>query len=219
MSNQQELKLQMEALGQWFHRIDLGNGLVTPGLESDLTSTKFEVIKPYITENLRNKTVLDIGCNAGAISIEFARQGSRVTGIDIRDMYVNQARWVASVLQLDIRYATVPVYQIDSLGEFDIIVFFGMLYHLRYPMVALDLLKKICKGQLFIETAITNSDQIIMKWANPHPGQRPLDQEADYNWWFPSPNAVMTMLDAAGFKNITLITSNGDRAYFSATAQ
>ena len=62
-------------------------------------------------------------------------------GIDFDDDYLAQARFAAEVAGLDIEFRKLSVYDVGALGErFDLVLFMGVLYHLRHPLLALDLI-------------------------------------------------------------------------------
>ena len=83
--------------------------------------------------DLTGKTVLDIGCNGGFYSIEMKRRGAeRVLGIDHDEQYLEQARFAGEVLELDIEFRKMSVYELPQLREkFDVVLFMGVFYHLR----------------------------------------------------------------------------------------
>ena len=105
---------------------------------------QWEHLQPCLPTDLTGKSVLDIGCNGGFYSLELKKRGaSRVLAIDLDMRYLKQARFAAEVHGLDIEFRWMSVYDVGSLGEkFDIVLFMGVLYHLRYPLLALDLLAK-----------------------------------------------------------------------------
>jgi tRNA (mo5U34)-methyltransferase len=108
----------------------------------DYPNVKFQRFAQALPQDLSGKTVLDIGCNAGFYSIEMKRRGAaRVVGIDSDERYLAQARFAADVLGAEIEFQNRSVYEVAGLRErFDIVIFMGVLYHLRHPLLALDLL-------------------------------------------------------------------------------
>src|SRR5205823_8623954 len=107
----------------------------------DYPNIKWRRFAHAIPEDLHGKSVLDIGCNAGFYSIEMKRRGAdRVLGIDSDEAYLSQARFAADVNELEIEFRQLSVYDVAQLGEkFDVVLFMGVLYHLRHPLLALDL--------------------------------------------------------------------------------
>ena len=104
------------------------------------------------------KRVLDIGCNAGFYSLEMKRRGaSHVLGIDTDERYLRQARFAAEVCELDIEFRRMAVWDVGTLGEqFDLVLFMGVFYHLRHPLLALDLLRQYAAKDLFVFQSIVN---------------------------------------------------------------
>ena len=97
--------------------------------------------------------MLDIGCNAGFYSVEMKRRGAgRVLGIDSDERYLAQARLAAEALGFaDIEFRKLSVYDVGALGErFDLVIFMGVLYHLRHPLLALDLIREHVAGDLLL---------------------------------------------------------------------
>src|SRR5512134_240849 len=134
-----DIQRRVDALGEWFHNIDLAGVKTAPGhFLGDYPSVLWRHIAPGLPLNLAGKTVLDIGCNAGFYSIELKRRGAaRVVGLDTSDRYLAQARFAAEVCGVDIEFRRLSVYDIAKLAErFDIVLLMGVLYHLRHPLLA-----------------------------------------------------------------------------------
>src|SRR4051794_1068356 len=149
----EEIAARVKELGPWFHNLDLKGVRTAPEhFLGDYPSFKFRNFAHVIPQDLTGKTVLDIGCNAGFYSMEMKRRGaSRVVGVDSEDLYLNQARFAAEVEGLDIEYRKLSVYDVAQLGEtFDFVIFMGVLYHLRHPLLALDLLREHVVGDLLL---------------------------------------------------------------------
>src|SRR5438067_4881315 len=138
-----DTRTRVEALGPWFHNLDL-NGVRTAPTHflGDYPAVKWRRFAGAVATDLAGRTVLDIGCNAGFYSIEMKRRGAaRVLGIDCDDDYLAQARFAAEISRLDLEFRKLSVYDVGRLGErFDIVLFMGVLYHLRHPLLALDLI-------------------------------------------------------------------------------
>ena len=148
-----QLQARIDALGPWFHNIDLGGVSTAPNhFLGDYPRQKFRHFADAIPADLTGKTVLDIGCNGGFYSVEMKRRGAdRVLGIDFDDTYLDQARFVAEVAGLDIEFQKLSVYDVGSLGEkFDVVLFMGVLYHLRHPLLALDLIREHVTKDLMV---------------------------------------------------------------------
>lgn len=139
----QHINDEAQKLGKWFHNINLHGVQTAPeSFPGDYPSVKFQEFAHAIPADLTGKTVLDIGCNGGFYSIEMKRRGAaRVVGIDSDERYLTQARYAAEVLGVEIEFKNMSVYEVASLSEkFDVVIFMGVFYHLRHPLLALDLL-------------------------------------------------------------------------------
>src|SRR6059058_5964950 len=142
-----QLAQRISELGDWFHNLDLHGVPTAPHhFLGDFPSIKWKQIASMIPEDLTGASVLDVGCNGGFYSIEMKRRGGqRVLGIDVDDRYLNQARFAAATLDLEIEFERRSVYEVAQIaGQFDYVFFMGVFYHLRYPIFALDqVVKKI----------------------------------------------------------------------------
>ena len=136
--------LEVERLGPWFHNLHLPDGTQTAPdhFLGDFPAFKWRQIAPQLPKDLSGWTALDIGCNAGFYSFELARRGARVTALDHDPHYLEQARWAARRFELAdrIRFEQRTVYDLARMaGSYDLVLFLGVFYHLRYPLLGLDL--------------------------------------------------------------------------------
>ena len=214
------LRARIEALGPWFHNIDLGGVWTAPDhFLGDYPNIKFQHFAPHLPADLSGKSVLDIGCNAGFYSMEMKRRGAeRVVGIDSDDRYLAQARLVAEELGFpDIEYRNHSVYDVGALGEkFDLVIFMGVLYHLRHPLLALDLIHEHVAGDMLLfqsmqrgsmEQADLQEDYPFEETAHfddhAYPKLHFIEREYAHdwtNWWVPNRACVEGMLRASGFR-------------------
>ena len=155
---------KIEALGPWFHNMQLDGVWTAPNhFLGDYPAVKFANFRDAIPHDLTGKTVLDIGCNGGFYSFEMKRRGAaRVLGIDTDEHYLRQARFAAQVQGADIEFRRMPVWDIAALGEtFDLVIFMGVLYHLRHPLLALDLIHQhVAKDILLFQSMQRGSREI-----------------------------------------------------------
>jgi tRNA (mo5U34)-methyltransferase len=224
------LRRKVEALAPWFHNMDLGGIWTAPDhFLGDYPGEKFGGFAAHLPNDLAGKTVLDIGCNAGFYSIEMKRRGAdRVLGIDSDERYLAQARLAADALgHPDLEFRNLSVYDVGALGErFDLVLFMGVLYHLRHPLLAFDLIHEHVAGDLLVfQSMLRGSRQVL-----------PLEEDYDFNeadhflesgypklhfierlyagdwsnWWVPNRACVEAMLRAAGF---TIETRAEDEVY------
>src|SRR3954453_21413901 len=115
----EEIERRVRELGQWFHNLDLKGVKTAPDhFLGDYPAVKWRQFAHAIPEDLRGKSVLDIGCNAGFYAIEMKRRGAeRVLGIDSDEHYLAQARFAADVAGLEIEFRNLSIYQIADLNE------------------------------------------------------------------------------------------------------
>lgn len=213
-----ELKARVDALGPWFHNIDLGGVLTAPDhFLGNYPYVKWKRFAAAIPADLTGLTVLDIGCNGGFYSIEMKRRGAtRVLGVDFDDGYLAQARFAAEMAGQDIEFRQLSVYDVGSLGErFDIVLFMGVLYHLRHPLLALDLIREHVVRDLLVFQSMQRGSTEVDAVEDDYdfwnfdlfdrPGVPKLHfiehRYADdpTNWWVPNRAGVEAMLRSAGF--------------------
>jgi tRNA (mo5U34)-methyltransferase len=214
-----DLEDRIKALGPWFHNINLGGVWTAPDhFLGDYPGWKFQRFAPHLPSDLSGKSVLDIGCNAGFYSVEMKRRGAeRVVAIDSDERYLAQARLAADVLGFqDIEFRNLDVYNVAALGEtFDVVIFMGVLYHLRHPLLALDLIHEHVAGDLMLfQSMQRGSDQVLPLEENYKFEETQLFMEPGYpklhfveqryaddwtNWWVPNRACTEAMLRSAGF--------------------
>lgn len=219
--SREEIRARAEALGPWFHNIDL-NGVRTAPQHflGDYPAVKWQRFKRAIPEDLSGRSVLDIGCNGGFYAIEMKRRGAkRVLGLDVDENYLAQARFAADVFGLDIEFRNLSVYDVGAIGErFDLVLFLGVLYHLRHPLLALDLIREHAAGDLLVVQSMQRGSGDVAPIAEDYDfwDQGPFDSagsprlhfiEHRYagdptNWWVPNRACVEAMLRSAGFEII-----------------
>jgi tRNA (mo5U34)-methyltransferase len=218
----EELHRQIEALGEWFHNIDLNGVKTAPNhFLGDYPAVKWREFANAIPEDLSGMSVLDIGCNGGFYSIEMKRRGAgRVLGIDFDEDYLAQARFAAQVTGSEIEFRRLSVYDLGSLGEqFDIVLFMGVLYHLRHPLLALDLIREHVARDLFVFQSMQRGSAQVEPLGDDYefwetdlfdrPGYPKLHfVEKRYahdqtNWWIPNRACVEAMLRSSGFEIVS----------------
>ncbi|ARO54201.1 methyltransferase, TIGR04290 family [Methylorubrum zatmanii] len=212
------LRREADALGPWFHNIDLGGVWTAPDhFLGDYPGLKWRRFASALPADLTGKSVLDIGCNGGFYSIEMKRRGaSRVLGLDSDERYLAQARFAADHLSHDIEFRNLSVYDVGALAErFDVVLFMGVLYHLRHPLLALDLIHEHVAGDLLVFQSMLRGSSQVEPVADDYdfwdmdqferPGYPRLHfVEHSYahdwtNWWIPNRAGMEAMLRASGF--------------------
>jgi tRNA (mo5U34)-methyltransferase len=205
-------------LGPWFHNLVLDGIPTAPDhFLGDYPAQKFQRFAAALPADLTGKTVLDIGCNAGFYAFEMKRRGAdQVVAIDSDPRYLAQAALAAEVLGLEIELRELDVYRVAELrARFDLVIFMGVLYHLRHPLLALDLLyDHVVADRLLFQSMLRGTAEIApVAAAYPfsetaiferpgHPAMYFVEQRyaGDWtNWWIPNRAAIEAMLRSSGF--------------------
>ncbi|MDQ2899791.1 MAG: TIGR04290 family methyltransferase [Acidobacteriota bacterium] len=214
-----EIQRRVDELGPWFHNLDLNGVSTAPDhFLGDYPSCKWRSFAHALPSDLRGKTVLDIGCNAGFYAIEMKWRGAdRVVAIDSDDDYLAQARFAAEVSGAKIEFRNLSVYRVAELKEkFDLVLFMGVLYHLRHPLLALDLLHRhVTKDLLVFQSLLRGSDR-AMRVEEDYPfSETEIFERREFprmyfieerysqdptNWWFPNRACAEAMVRSAGFE-------------------
>jgi tRNA (mo5U34)-methyltransferase len=203
---QQALRERVNAL-PWFHQIDFGNGIVSPGMIAIETLRK--QADAYFRGGVAGKSVLDIGCWDGFNSIEAMRRGAaRVLATDHyawsdrcwgkRESFELAREHIApaiEVMDLDLAELTV-----ERIGTFDVVLFAGILYHLRNPLRVLTRLAPLAREVFIVET------HLDARWVRRpamifYPGSELLNDPT--NWWGPNAACVEAMLRDVGFSEVS----------------
>lgn len=227
----QTLQQQVSCFPFWYHKIQLPFGITTPGW------APLEARAYRIPADLSGKRVLDVGAWDGYWTFEALKRGAlQAVAIDDFSDYLGKLEqgerraWETFDLcrdalghsQLQCPRFDMTVYDATPQllgGAFDVVFFFGTIYHLRHPMLALDRLSALCQGEIFLESAILDdfspyrgglgkgypNNEMVMEFypENQYGGN-------DSNWWSPTLNCLMHMVRAAGFDQVEgwKLTSN-----------
>jgi tRNA (mo5U34)-methyltransferase len=210
---------KIDSIKFWYHHIDLGNGVTTPGCHP-VDETAYRV-----PDDLTGKRVLDVGSWDGYWAFEALKRGaSEVVAIDDwSDMpwleKNKRTPWdTFDICKEALGYGdeckriTMSLYDVKKLGQFDVVFFFGALYHCRYPLLALDRLSAVCKETIYIETAICNDYSPYRKTIGAA-YNNDLDVLMEFypttelgnvgtNWWSPTLVCLQSMVNAAGFRTV-----------------
>jgi len=209
----QQLITEMHALG-WYHSIELPNGEVIQGIQS-LAQQRLRLRQFPIPEDLRGKRVLDIGAWDGWFSFEMEKRGASVVAVDaVRNEKLLQAR---DLLGSRIEYHVADVCDLrpSDLGVFDIVLFLGVLYHLKHPMLALERVCAMSTDLVCVESVVLNDGY--------QPGAVPLMEFYETtelcgqfdNWVAPNVACLLAMCRTAGFARVRFEGMLGDRAHVS----
>jgi tRNA (mo5U34)-methyltransferase len=216
--DQQHIRQRVQQLAPWFHNLDLQGVQTAPDhFLGNYPVEHWRTFQDAVPWNLEGLSVLDVGCNAGFFSLRMKERGARrVMGIDSDERYLAQARFAAELTGLDVEFRRMSVYDVPSLRErFDLVLFLGVLYHLRHPLLALDLLHEHAVGDLLMfQTMIRGSGGVGPIEPDYPFAERAVFDRADFpklhfvehkyaddqtNWWIPNQACAEAMLRSAGF--------------------
>lgn len=216
------LAQRIAALGPWFHNLRIAGIETAPDHPlGDYPAFKWRGFAHVLPDDLGGASVLDIGCNAGFYSLEMARRGAgQVVAIDSDPRYLQQARLAAEMageVGRRIHFQQLNVYQVGQLRQrFDLVIFMGVFYHLRHPLLALDLLHEhVVADRLLFQSmqrgangaAPVRSDYPFGEWSVFERPDWPKLHFVEHryaqdptNWFIPNAAAVEAMLRSAGFQ-------------------
>lgn len=202
-----DLRSRVEAI-RWYHTIDLGGGVVTHGVDD----SPVRLARAQLPASLHGKTVLDIGAWDGFFSFECERRGAaRVVAADHFSWHGTgwgtKAGFNLAREALGSRVEDVDIDVMDlspeRIGTFDVVLFLGVLYHLRHPYLALERVASVARDYLILETVVD-----LVGLGRPamafYPG-RELNNDPT-NWWGPNVPAVVAMLNTLGFTDVRVAT-------------
>ncbi|MDX2081676.1 MAG: TIGR04290 family methyltransferase [Terrimicrobiaceae bacterium] len=214
-----DLESEIRRLGPWFHNMNLEGVWTAPEhFLGNYPEIKWRQFAEAIPDDLSGRTVLDIGCNAGFYAIEMKHRGAdRVVAIDSDPRYLEQARLAAEVKHVNIEFRNLTVYEVADLGEsFDVVLFMGVFYHLRHPLLALDLIREHVARDMLVFQSMQRGNEEVSPILVDYPFSEKAVFEAPgfpllhfvehryagdpTNWWIPNRAAVEAMLRSAGFK-------------------
>ncbi|HXE64811.1 MAG TPA: methyltransferase domain-containing protein [Bryobacteraceae bacterium] len=208
--NQRQVE-RLSKLG-WYHSIELPDGTVIPGHQSIEQQSK-RLRQFHIPEDLTGKRVLDIGAWDGWFSFEMERRGASVMALDsARNTRLLEAK---KLLGSKIDYHVGDICRVTwkDIGQFDIVLFFGVLYHLKHPLAALENVCGMCREMACIESFVTDStpDGIpAMEFYETGELRGQLD-----NWCGPNIACLLAFARTAGFARVQFESVLAERAHVS----
>lgn len=225
----EELRRKIAELGPWFHNLKIRGEETAPGhFLGDYPDFKWQGFKHVLPDDLEGQSVLDVGCNAGFYALEMKRRNAgRVVGIDTDPRYLRQARFAADQCGLDIEFQQMSVYEVEKLhARFDLVIFMGVLYHLRHPLLALDLLhEQVVKDYMLFQCLQRGDERVPILEENYDFSEWAVFDRPDYpklffiedryasdptNWFIPNKPAMEGMLRSSGF----VIEANPEREVY-----
>jgi tRNA (mo5U34)-methyltransferase len=208
--NRQKLE-ELERLG-WYHSMQLPDGRVIPGFQS-LEQLRNRLAQFPIPDDLRGKRVLDIGAWDGWFSFEMERRGAEVVAVDST---AHQRFQVArELLGSKVDYLVEDVYRLSraKVGIFDIVLFLGVLYHLKHPLLGLEKVCELSTGLAYVESFVTDDgSDLAAAPAMQFYETTKLCGQFD-NWVGPNVACLLALCRTAGFARVRLESVLDHRAH------
>ena len=230
----EQIEQGLARLAPWFYPFDFGNGLQAPSKIPAEVSAIFETrlemvhraVDAHFGARLPQITCLDVGCHEGFYSMAMARKGAgRVVGMDVRESNLRKARFVAEALelsQISFRKCNLEQLRAEDIGQFDLTLFLGVLYHLENPVLCLRNLAGVTRELCIVETQVIDevegtTEWGAREWTRPYQGALAVIDESDEFFadneetgstplaLCPSPNALLFLLQQAGFREVEII--------------
>jgi len=193
-----------------YHSIDLPDGSVLPGLQT-VEHLRWRLDLFELPRDLRGKRVLDVGAWDGWFSFECERRGAEVVAVDCiaLDTFLEAKQLLGSKVE----YLTLDVNELSArrLGHFDIVLFFGVLYHLRHPLLGLEKAVELSTDLALIESFVIEPEQRQIPAVMEFYERAELGGQID-NWCGPSPECLVSMCRSAGFAQVELKDITNRRA-------
>lgn len=231
----QQIRRLVDSYKTWYHRIELAPGIVTPGT-NDSPAVLRILDELGLPRNCKGLRVLDVGCRDGFFAFELERRGAAVIGMDYMLPTHTGFSIASQLLGSRVEYRVDNVYDIapSQYGTFDIVLFLGILYHLRNPLLALDRVRSVAKpgALLFVETHLLDNYFLLadgtvtpMKAVSSKLSTVPLMQfypgsalaGDDTNKWAPNMCCLRKMAEEAQFRPLRERIL-GPRGYLTAEA-
>lgn len=216
--NKTEILNKIEELGvlqPWNHSIELPHGVKTIAkkqVSHGKNLIKWSRIEKYVEEvDIKNKRVLDVGCNEGFFSLKLAELGAKeVVAVDADELRIKKAKFVSGILGTsNVTYEVADIFDksIENYGHFDFVLCMGFLHRVSYPYKAMQQLTKM-------------SDTILFEWKSLREGSFNLPimkfsggKSKDLNkysrlYWLPSVQCVVDILKTLGFEHNLIIDNS-----------
>jgi tRNA (mo5U34)-methyltransferase len=208
----EEARRMVAAHEHWYHQITLMPGLVTPGIND--SQQILDALR--LPESLDGLRVLDVGARDGFFSFECERRGAEVVAIDYMPPEATGFPIAKELVGSRVEMLQRNVYDLspEEFGTFDLVLFLGVLYHLRDPMLALDRIRSVCRDKLIVETQMIDEALLVgpnefkrLAELDPELERIPLMQfypgdslnEDPTNVWAPNRACLAAMLEEVGF--------------------
>ena len=217
---------------EWFYSYDLPDGSSTSTYHdpeiSAIHNTRWQMLESCLDRNLGTDryglSALDLACHQGWFSVNMARTGfSSVLGIDARQSHVDDSNLISSIFnlrQLSFQQGDIHDQGPDELGQFDVVLMLGLLYHLENPVGALRVCRQLCRNLCIIETQVIPGmtgfvDYGSYQYVRPLRGSFGIVDEIDDTegpeasvtgiCLVPSLDALMWLLEQVGFSSASVL--------------
>jgi len=218
-----EVARRVRELGWWYQHFELPCGVATGNGKEPAyrPAARWQLFEPFVPALLEGKTVLDLGGNAGYFSIQMKLRGAeRCVLVDPYEEFVRQAEFATAQFGVDVEIINEDAltYCLTTEERFDYVVFLGLFYHLKHPVMVLDRVAEMTKERLYFQSHLLEVDGESERKLNYERGPddtlvddpafpRMMFIEALYkgdptNWWIPSYQALEPLLRSAGMKVI-----------------
>ena len=183
----------------WHQRFELAPGVFTPGV----SQSSFLFDRAGVSPDLTGRTVLDVGATNGWSAFEAERRGAaRVVAVDIYPPERFGFTELRRLMNSQVEFLQASVYELPELLQerFDLVLFFGVLYHLRHPLLALDRLRELVRGAIAIETAVCDFEHpSLMREAYVRFYRGSELGNDSSNWFAPSVTALKEWVISCGY--------------------
>jgi len=164
-TERESIAAKVAKLEPWFHNFQVAQGVWTnpdgAGPGADYPDRRWKFVAPLLPD-VAGKSCLDVGCSSGFFALKLKELGaSYVLGVDSGEQSraLDQARFAADTLRLDVDFRAVSAYDLGRLArQFDVVLFMGVFYHLRHPLLALEAVRSACRETMILQTVTTKSE-------------------------------------------------------------
>ncbi len=202
---------RLQSLG-WYHSVELPDGRVIPGFQTP-GKMRSRLRQFPVPQDLRGKRVLDIGAWDGWFSFEMEKRGASVVAVDA----VQSEKFLVArgFLNSKVEFVKADVYDLSpaELGRFDVILFLGVLYHLKHPLLALEKVCALASDLVCVESYVTDGG-----WKRDRKPCMEFYEAAEFggqfdNWVGPNAACLLSFCRSAGFARSTLESVIRHRAH------
>ncbi len=210
----QELTNDLMRLGR-YHSIELPDGTILPGVQT-LAQLRFRLDQFPIPIDLRGKRVLDVGAWDGWFSFEMERRGATVVAVDIakQDAFLEARR----LLNSKVEYVISDVLRLTpaDIGYFDIVMFFGVLYHLKHPLLALERVCELATEMVCVESLVIDDGSNVTAQVPLMEFYEGTELAGQFdNWVGPNTSCLLALCRTAGFARVSLHSVRENRAHLT----